>query len=163
MSLQRYGIWYSFLLILLVGVDQYSKYLILKTFSFGEGVSVIPSFFNLVYVRNYGAVFGFLNDPNMQWQFWFFMAVGIFSFVFLGYMMWDYRDNGLAIIACSCILAGAIGNTIDRVRYRFVVDFLDFYIKSYHWPAFNFADIFIVVGVSVMFIVSFFPKNGISR
>lgn len=108
---------------------------------------VIPGFFNIVYVLNRGAAFGFLNRSDIQWQTYFFFAATALAVLIIFHLLRMARDGDtLLILSLGSILGGAIGNLIDRVRTGEVVDFLDFYWKSYHWPAFNVADIAIFLG-----------------
>lgn len=120
---------------------------------------VIPGFFNLVHVLNKGAAFGFLNQPDTNWQIWFFVAVTIFAVGFIYYLLTtaDHGDR-FFIWGLGLVLGGALGNLIDRVRFGFVVDFLDFHIGEYHWPAFNVADIAITCGAFSV-IISMYMKN----
>jgi signal peptidase II len=120
---------------------------------------VIPGFFNLAHVLNKGAAFGFLNNPDSTWQIWFFVAVTVVAVGFI-YSLLVNADRGdrFLIWGLGLVLGGALGNFIDRVRYGFVVDFLDFYIGDYHWPAFNVADIAITCGAFAI-IISMYVKN----
>lgn len=108
---------------------------------------VVPGFFNLVHVLNRGAAFGFLNRSDIQWQTYFFFAATALAVLIIFHLLRMARDDDkLLITGLGCILGGAIGNLIDRIKTGEVVDFLDFYWKSYHWPAFNVADIAIFLG-----------------
>ena len=125
---------------------------------------VIPGFFNLVHVLNRGAAFGFLNRSDIQWQTYFFFAATALAVMIIFHLLRMARDDDkLLIVGLSCILGGAVGNLIDRIRTGEVVDFLDFYWKNYHWPAFNVADIAIFLG-SLGLLVAFYrfrrPKSG---
>lgn len=130
-------------------LDQGSKYLVLSVVRNSETLTV-TSFFNLVNVRNHGAAFGFLNDPSSTWQFWLFFAATILAFaVILLVARGATEKEKLLFAALGCILGGAVGNFIDRARIRAVVDFLDFHVAGWHWPAFNVADIFICLGAFI--------------
>jgi signal peptidase II len=108
---------------------------------------VIPDFFNIVYVLNRGAAFGFLNRSDIAWQtYFFFAATALAVMIILHLLRLARNEDKLLIIGLGCILGGAIGNLIDRIKTGEVVDFLDFYWKSFHWPAFNVADIAIFLG-----------------
>ena len=128
-------------------LDQITKALILRGFSLHEHAPVISGFFNLVHVRNRGMAFGLMNRANSVFVFYALTAATILAVVLL--LLWFYKlkekDNRL-IIGFSLIIGGALGNLIDRVRLGEVVDFLDFYINGYHWPAFNVADASITLG-----------------
>ena len=130
----------------LAGLDQLAKKAVLAHIGDGDIIQ-LTSFFSLVNVRNYGAAFGFLNDPSATWQFWLFFAVTVLA---LGIILYVAREaaakDRFLFVSLGCILGGAAGNFIDRVRFRSVVDFLDFHLAGYHWPAFNIADICICLG-----------------
>ncbi|OLN31104.1 Lipoprotein signal peptidase [Desulfovibrio sp. DV] len=118
--------------------------------------TVIPGFFNIVHVLNRGAAFGFLNRSDIQWQTYFFFAATALAVLIIMHLLRMARDDDkLLIIGLGLILGGAIGNLIDRIKTGEVVDFLDFYWKSYHWPAFNVADIAIFLG-SLGLLVAFY-------
>lgn len=139
--------------------DQITKAVIQQKYVLWDTEAVIPGFFNLVHVLNKGAAFGFLNRPDTNWQIWFFVAVTIFAVGFIYYLL-STADRGdrFFIWGLGLVLGGALGNLIDRIRFGFVVDFLDFYIGQYHWPAFNVADIAITCGAFCV-IVSMYMKN----
>ena len=125
---------------------------------------VIPGFFNLVHVLNRGAAFGFLNRSDIQWQTYFFFAATALAVTIIFHLLRMARDDDkLLIMGLACILGGALGNLIDRIKTGEVVDFLDFYWRSYHWPAFNVADIAIFLG-SLGLLVAFYrfrrPTSG---
>ena len=111
-----------------------------------DGFSVINGFFNIVHVQNYGAAFGLLNNPETNWQFWFFFTITLFIVGFILHLVKNSPYDGLLFLGFGLILGGALGNFIDRVRLRYVIDFLDFYIGAWHWPVFNVADMCICVG-----------------
>ena len=130
----------------LAGLDQLSKWAVEKSIPPYESFS-ITGFFNLVNIRNHGAAFGFLNDPEISWQFWLFLGTTLLA---IGVMLFmahkaEARDT-LLFVALGSIMGGALGNLVDRIRYRAVVDFLDFHYAGWHWPAFNLADIAICFG-----------------
>lgn len=131
-------------------LDQLTKITITKLFYYGESLFVTP-FFNLVLVYNKGAAFSFLADST-GWQRYFFTIVGIGAALFIIYLMRKHPDQKMFCGSLALILGGAIGNVIDRVAYGHVIDFLDFHIAGWHWPAFNIADSAICVG-AVLFII----------
>lgn len=135
---------------IVVVLDQATKWLVEATIPFNETVEVLP-FFDLVHIQNRGAAFGFLNRSDIEWQFWLFfvatiLSIGAIFSIVRAVKMPIKGGVALLFVALGSILGGALGNFIDRVRYRAVVDFLDFYIGTWHWPAFNVADIAISVG-----------------
>lgn len=143
-----------------VVVDQWTKHIVHTRFAWGESVSVIQGFFALTYVRNSGAAFGIMHKAPAYFRDPFFIAVPVVAlFIILFLFVRLHQSQRLTAVALSLILSGAIGNLIDRLRFGYVIDFLDFYWKDYHWPAFNVADSCIVVGVTILFILSFFQDK----
>lgn len=140
---------------LLVAADQLVKMYIHTQFHLGESVVVIPNFFNLTYVRNFGAAFGFLAESHPTFREAFFLAMPPIALVIILTIMRGVKDNDTKqIIALSAIFGGAIGNYIDRLRFRYVIDFLDFHLNNkYSWPAFNIADSAIVGGVGLLLLM----------
>ena len=131
----------------IVILDQLSKFLVVSTIQLYETIPVINGFFNLVHIRNRGIAFGLMNRPGGNLIFTFLITSTIGAIVLL--VLWFRRlknENIGIILGLSLILGGAVGNLIDRLRLREVIDFLDFYIGPYHWPAFNVADSAITVG-----------------
>jgi len=110
---------------------------------------IIEGFFNLAYVTNKGGAFGLFHGGPEWVRIVLFLLVPLFCFVLIFIMLREaYRP--LHVLALGFILGGALGNYVDRLRLGYVVDFLDFYVKDWHWPTFNFADSFIVVGVVLL-------------
>ncbi|MFZ1891083.1 MAG: signal peptidase II [Formosimonas sp.] len=133
---------------LIIVIDQLTKLAIEANFQFGES-KPITSFFNLVLAYNPGAAFSFLADHD-GWQRWLFTALSIGASIFIVMYMRKNLGKSRLLTGLAFILAGAIGNLIDRVRIGKVVDFLDFYYQSHHWPAFNIADSAILIGVVLL-------------
>lgn len=128
-------------------LDQISKYIILRGLELHATIPVINGFFNLVHTRNRGMAFGLLNRPGSDLSTYFLVAATFVAVVLL--VFWFTRlkkEEGRLVFGLSLILGGAIGNLIDRLRLGEVIDFLDFHIGTYHWPAFNVADSAITVG-----------------
>ena len=145
---------------IVLGLDLFTKKLALEQLAGVPAVEVIPGFFNLVLVHNRGAAFGFLNDPESTWQIWLFLGVTLITIAIIVYLLRSVHQNRLAFCGLALILGGAVGNLIDRLRYQAVVDFLDFYVGSWHWPAFNVADIGICVGAGLTLLALWQkPKN----
>ena len=143
-------LWLSVLVIIL---DQASKQVVIASMRLYESIAVAP-FFNLTYVQNTGAAFSFLSDAG-GWQRWFFSVLALVISIVLAVWLARLKDNEtLLAISLALILGGAIGNLIDRVRYGYVIDFLDVYYQSWHWPAFNVADSAISLGVVLMLLES---------
>lgn len=127
-------------------LDQVTKWLVEAFIPFNQGFNVIPGLFDLVHVRNRGAAFGFLNRPDIDWQFWLFLCATAVALGIILNTARTIRYDRPLFIGFGLIVGGALGNLIDRVRLRAVVDFLDFYVGVWHWPAFNVADIAICLG-----------------
>ena len=141
------GRWLALALLVLV-LDQISKGWVLANFRLMDR-QIVTSYFNLVLVFNAGASFSFLADAG-GWQKWFFVALALGISLWLLSLLRKHAQERLMPAALSLILGGAIGNVVDRLRFDAVVDFLDFHLAGYHWPAFNVADSAIFVGVALM-------------
>ena len=136
--------------------DQVTKFWITSHFSLYDAQVVIPGFFNLVYVTNKGVAFSMFASVESPLRHYFFVSINIIAFLGLSIAAFKMRRNHLLYtISFALIAAGALGNVIDRIRYGAVIDFLDFYFGSYHWPAFNVADSSICVGVVILFIINY--------
>ena len=135
--------WLGLALILLIA-DQFTKILILGYFRLGDSMPV-NSFFNLVRVHNLGAAFSFLASES-GWQRWFFTALGVAAALFIVWLLRAHAGQKLFSFSLACVLGGAVGNVIDRMRYGYVVDFLDVHYGAWHFPAFNLADSAITLG-----------------
>ena len=133
--------------LIIVVLDQITKWAIVRNLRVFESVPVVTGFFNLVQVRNRGMAFGLMNRPDIGFASYFLLTASLVAVVLI--LLWFFtlkgNDNQLTV-GLSLILGGALGNIIDRVRLGEVIDFLDFYLGSYHWPAFNLADSAITVG-----------------
>jgi signal peptidase II len=143
-------------------LDQWTKHLVLSRFSYGESTPIIEGFFNLTYVRNTGAAFGMLASADPAFRVPFFLIVPMVALVVLGLLYKELpASSRYRATALSLITAGALGNLLDRIRFGYVVDFLDFHFRdAYHWPAFNVADAAISTGVVVLLIAGFMEKKG---
>ena len=128
----------------LVLADQISKTVVRNTMSLYESIPVIPEFFHLTYVTNDGMAFGI----NFPLGIYVFSAISIIFTGFLFWYLWSVKDDGIVVrTGVALILAGAIGNLIDRIFLGAVVDFLDFMIGDFHWYVFNLADSCVTVGL----------------
>lgn len=148
------GLRWLWLALLAIVLDQVTKLIVVAEMRLYESIPIIP-FFSFTRVHNYGAAFSFLADAG-GWQRWFFtiIAIAISSLIFW-WLTQTRREQVLLPIAFCLILGGAIGNLIDRIAYGYVVDFLDVYYQSYHWPAFNIADSAIFLGAVLLLIDAF--------
>lgn len=152
------------LIALVVFCDQVSKVWIVRHFSLFESLPVLPGFFNLTYLTNTGAAFGFMAGQPALWRHVFFVGVALVALFVIAIMYLRLRKESFFYeFSLGLIAGGALGNLIDRIRLGSVVDFLDFYIGSYHWPAFNVADSAITVGVTIFMVYSFFHDSKNER
>jgi len=141
---------YLLLAFLILLADQASKLLILANFEPGEQLVLTP-FFNLALVYNPGAAFSFLADAS-GWQKWFFLALAVIISLWIVSLLWRHPERRRENIALALIMGGALGNSVDRLAYGAVVDFLDFHLAGHHWPTFNLADSGITVGAALLII-----------
>jgi len=132
-------------------LDQVTKAWIQETMRLHESIPIIERFFSLTYIRNAGAAFGLFAEHGNGLRMAFFVTISIIAIVFLlTFFMRMPKEALLGRLSVAMVMGGALGNLVDRVRFGEVVDFLDFYIGTYHWPAFNVADSCISVGVSLL-------------
>lgn len=140
----------------IVTIDQATKMYVHTHFQLHETLEVIAGFFNLTYIRNPGAAFGFLAESHQGFRELFFLSMPpIALLIILAILRSVAESDRWTAVSLSLVFGGAIGNYIDRLRFRYVIDFLDFYLqkdgqKIYTWPAFNVADSAIVVGVAIL-------------
>jgi len=139
--------WLGWSMLLLVA-DQFTKVLIMGYYQLGDSTTV-TNFFNIVRVHNSGAAFSFLAGAG-GWQRWFFTAIGIGAALLMVWLLKKHAGQTLFAFAIASILGGAVGNVIDRVLYGYVVDFLDFHWRGWHFPAFNVADSAITIGAACL-------------
>lgn len=147
--------------ILLILLDQASKLAVLHYLPAYSGKTIIPGLFNLVHVRNTGSAFSLLAGADASWRLPFLITT---TLIIVGVILFAYskvrRDDYWTKTAYTLIVSGAVGNLIDRLRFGEVIDFLDFYFKSYHWPAFNVADSAITAGALMLLVSILRPKQG---
>lgn len=141
--------WLSLSLVVIV-LDQVSKLWVIDVLQYGDGIA-LTSFFNLVHARNAGAAFSFLANES-GWQRFFFIGIATAASILIVYLLRKHATERWFSLALSLVLGGALGNLIDRVRFGYVVDFLDFYYGAWHFPAFNVADSAITVGAALLII-----------
>ena len=145
--------------LLLIGADQATKWLAITHLEYLQPVTVIEGFWDWTLVHNYGAAFSFLSDAG-GWQKWFFSALAVvISLVMTLWLRVTPRADWRNALPLALVIAGAIGNLIDRLRFGYVVDFVDWYVGKHHWPAFNVADSAIVVGAVLLVLFSFKPAT----
>ncbi|ADH85875.1 signal peptidase II [Desulfurivibrio alkaliphilus] len=142
-------------LVLLLAVDQLSKLWVRAELALYESRQIIPGFFDLVHYTNPGIAFGLLADGDPGWRRFFFIGATVLALILLAVLYRHVRYQGrLYLYALALITSGALGNLLDRIRLGEVTDFLDFYWRDYHWPAFNIADSAITVGVLLFFVAT---------
>jgi len=132
-------------------LDQTTKALIQRTMRLHESIPVVDRLFSLTYIRNAGAAFGLFADHGNALRMAFFVTISVAAVLFLlTFFAKIPKEARLGRLSVAMVMGGALGNLIDRIRFGEVVDFLDFYVGSYHWPAFNVADSCISVGVTLL-------------
>ena len=136
-------------------LDQLTKITMVRLLAYGQS-DPVTSFFNLVMVYNKGAAFSFLADQP-GWQRYFFTGISVLASLFILWMLKRHPGQRLFCWALALILGGALGNLIDRVAYGHVIDFLDFHLAGWHWPAFNLADSSITFG-ALLFVLDEFRR-----
>jgi signal peptidase II len=146
-KLWPYLVTISFLII----IDQITKGAVQANFNLGQSKKIIDGFFNFTYVQNPGAAFGFLANAHESIRKPLFLFIPVLACFWLVVLLWKTKDNNLILSAAyTLILAGAVGNLIDRFSLGYVVDFFDFYVGDWHFPAFNVADSCITVAAFLL-------------
>ncbi len=144
----------------IIALDQVTKAYILKTMYLHQSIPIFPEYFSLTYIRNPGAAFGILASSSSGFRMVFFLITSIFA---LGLLLTIFvrleSSDWWGQLTIASIFGGAIGNLIDRLQFGEVIDFLDFYVNGYHWPAFNVADMAISIGVCSLFFLFAFEKR----
>ena len=136
---------------ILVLADQISKTIVVKTMSLYESIPVIQNYFHFTYITNDGMAFGI----NFPFGYYIFTSVSVLLTLFLFWYLWSVRTHSIVIrLGISFIIAGAIGNLIDRIFLGAVIDFLDFMIGNFHWYVFNLADSYVTVGMVLVLVDS---------
>lgn len=158
--MKRHHHWMIWPALVIIFLDQISKWSIIHFLHVHESVTV-SGFFNLVHVRNRGMAFGLMNRPDFDAGFYLLTVATVVAIVLL--LVWFFKlknEDARIAFGLSLILGGAVGNLIDRLRFREVIDFLDFHLSQYHWPSFNVADSAITVGTFwVVIILIFYQKK----
>ena len=149
---------YWLLAILIVITDQISKYAVLRHFQFAERRIVLPDFFDLTLVYNTGAAFSFLAGAG-GWQKYFFILLALIISLWLAKGIVGQELGSFGRWGAAMVIGGAHGNLIDRFIHGHVIDFLLFYWKNWHYPAFNVADSFICIGAALLVIDNFKHKR----
>lgn len=146
---------------LIVALDQWTKLWIEATLELHERLPVLPGFFDLVHVQNTGIAFGLFPAGRELGGTLVLTALGLAALAVVSiYFRRTSEREPLLLLSLSLVLGGAVGNLVDRILLRAVTDFLDVYVGSYHWPAFNVADSGVTVGIVLMLAHSFVPSLG---
>ena len=148
--------WYGLAAVVIV-LDQLSKWVVLNHVQFGETLYVAP-FWNWVLTFNPGAAFSFLADQP-GWQRWFFSILALVVSGWIALELRRHPGQTLMALALTLVMGGALGNVIDRIRFGAVVDFIQWHVAGYYWPAFNVADSAITLGAVLMIWASLFAKK----
>ena len=145
----------------LLVLDQLTKNAIVAKFELFQGVE-IATFLNIVRVHNYGAAFSFLSNAG-GWQHYFFTALGVIASIAMAVWAWRSPTQPRLVLSLCLIISGALGNVIDRLRYGYVVDFVDVHVAGWHWPAFNVADSCICIGAALLIVDEFMKSKAIEK
>ena len=151
-------IWGIIIIIGCITIDQITKAVVRTNLRPKGSVTVIKDFFKLTYVENRGGAWGIFGG-----KLWLFIIITVLALGFMFYLLKDFnlKTNAFYSISLCLVIAGAIGNFIDRLFLNFVTDFLDFYIFGYDFPVFNVADICITIGVFMLMAkLLFFPEGA---
>jgi len=141
----------SLISIIIIILDRISKLLIINNFNLNEGLTIISGFFNITYVKNFGAAWSILQNKRL-----FLIIITILSLIFIIYLIYNEKEiNKYISMYYGFLIGGILGNFIDRTIYGYVVDFLAFNIFGYNFPIFNISDIFIVIGVILILLENF--------
>ena len=151
---------YFFVILFILVVDQLTKAIVVQKISLFTSNEVIPGFFNITFIQNRGAIFGFFSQSGSRLVF---LLLTLTSLAALGLVVYYFfktpPDEKLMKISLSLILGGALGNLGDRIFRGYVVDFIDFYVKKWHWPSFNVADSCITIGAILLIFLFFFKRR----
>ncbi|MDE0885926.1 MAG: signal peptidase II [Myxococcota bacterium] len=133
-------------------LDQWTKRSVVENLYYGERLEIIPGIFDLTHVRNPGGAFSLFADGPFEWRMFFFVGATILAIILLTIFLVQHEGEDYLIpIALGLVMAGAVGNMIDRLSYGEVIDFIDVHLWSgYIWPTFNIADSAIVLGVGLL-------------
>ncbi len=145
---------------LVFAIDRFTKWLVETNVSAMDTYHVIPGFFDIVHSENRGIAFGIMNDSTSEWRTGMLVVLSCAAVIFVAAMLWNaQRLDRASFWGLSLILGGASGNVFDRAVWGKVTDFLDFYVRDYHWHTFNIADSAIVVGSGLLLIELVRPKR----
>ncbi len=147
--------------LVVLALDRTTKWLVEDHIELHDTLQVIPGFFRLTHVQNRGAAFGLFAESPSEWKVAVLVLFSLVALIVVSALLWrNSHSLTMTGTALSLILGGAVGNLWDRLVSGHVVDFLDFYVSSYHWPAFNVADSAIVVGAVLLVAEILFKPTG---
>ncbi len=151
--------WSLAILLLILNLDQFTKYLVRSHMSPYRRLPIIPGFFDLVYVMNKGGAFGIWSSLTPILRGIIFISFSFVAILALLIIYWKSQQAYVTSFGIAFLIGGATGNLLDRVRWGMVVDFLDFYLGKYHWPAFNVADMAICIGMGLVLLDLFIIRD----
>ena len=144
----------------LIILDQYTKVMVVNHIHLYESVIIMENFFSITHIRNPGVAFGLFANLDMEYKSWLFVAISTVAIMAILVIFHQTPVEKTRVhYSLILIFSGAVGNLIDRIHYKEVIDFLDFYVGKYHWPAFNVADACITIGVGVMILDLFYQQQ----
>ncbi len=142
-------------------LDYCTKYEITRLIPYESSKSVVTGFFNLVNIHNSGIAFGIFAHLSQVYRVIFLCGISFAVFVAVVILIVKGKNrNTFFVLGLSLLAGGALGNLVGRVAKGYVVDFLDFYFRNYHYPAFNLADSFITIGIVILLLHSLFYKKS---
>ena len=143
-----------------VALDRLTKWIVEMRVSPTETYTVIPGLFDIVRAQNRGVAFGLLNESTFEWRTTLLVLVSVAAVAVVSAIIWKARRlDPRSLWGFALVLGGAGGNLFDRILSGRVTDFLDFYIRDYHWPAFNVADSALVVGCGLLLLDTLRPQR----
>jgi signal peptidase II len=155
--MRKYHLLIAMLVVLL---DRTAKWAVEKKIALHETIDIIPGFFHLTHIENRGAAFGLFAESPAEWKITALVLFSLLALVVVSALLWkNSHVMSSTGVGLALILGGAVGNLWDRLFSGHVVDFLDFYLGTYHWPAFNVADSAIVVGALLLVAEILFSKS----
>jgi len=153
-------LFYLLFVFFILAVDQLTKAVVTQKISLYSSNEIIPGFFNITYIQNRGAIFGFFSQSGSQLVYILLTLTSLAALALVVYYFFKTPpDEKLMKISLSFILGGALGNLADRIFRGYVVDFMDFYVKKWHWPSFNVADSCITIGAILLIFLFFFKRR----
>ena len=146
-------------------IDQFTQFQVIERFQLGESLNIIPNYLNFTYVRNTGAAFGAFSQSHAAFRIPFFLIVPLIALIVISILFKRLPSNNTKLsLALSLVMGGAIGNLLDRARFQYVIDFLDFHWKnSWHFATFNIADSAICIGVGILLLDIITTKESSSH